>query len=100
LIDKESLKINILEQILIEKAEQFFRLAPARTTHCGGEPAKAGNRLTAGLGGRRGPAGQDVFLLRGGLIRKVEDIARDAALLNAMGDDQLAEGRSWLNWLR
>jgi hypothetical protein len=71
LIDKESLKINILQGILIENAERIFSgpaLAPARTRPCGGEPAKPGNRLTAGLGGR--PAGQDIFLLRGGLNRR------------------------------
>src|SRR3984893_19576956 len=42
-------------------------LVLARTTHCGGEPAKPGNRLTAGLGDRREPAGQDVFFLSRGL---------------------------------
>ena len=44
LIDKKSLKISILEQILIDKAEQFFRdlaLAPARTTPCGGGTSQA-----------------------------------------------------------
>jgi hypothetical protein len=64
LIDKESLKINILEWIVIENAERIFlghALAPARTGACGGEPAKPGNRLTAGLGGQRESAGK-IFL--------------------------------------
>jgi hypothetical protein len=62
LIDKESLKINILQGILIENAERIFSglaLAPARTRPCCGEPAKPGNRLSAGLGGR--PAGKMFF---------------------------------------
>jgi hypothetical protein len=94
LIDKESLKINILEWILIENAERIFSgpaLAPARTRPCGGEPAKPGNRLTAGLGGRRESAGQDIFLLRVGLNRKV---AGHCARRGAFERDGR---RSWLN---
>jgi hypothetical protein len=52
-IDKESLKINTLEQVLIEKVEQLFRdlPEPRRTRLAAGELATPGNRLTAGQTG-------------------------------------------------
>jgi hypothetical protein len=90
MIDKESLKINTLEWILIENAERIFSgpaLAPARTRPCGGEPAKPGNRLTAGLGGHANRRGKIFFSFAAGRTAKSQGIARDAAHLNAMGDD-------------
>ena len=94
--DKESLKINTLEQVLIEKVEQLFRdlLEPRRArAFAAGELATPGNRLTAGQAGPcEDPAGgADDFLLRGGLNRKA------AGHCVGRGAFERDGRRSWLN---